>query len=86
MYVTLNCPKCNQELEVEKSMVGEQIECPTCSEVLTIPDGSQAPPPPPSPLGRVNSGGHLRARYRVRLELPRIVADSGRRCRRAHLP
>ncbi len=54
MYVTFNCLKCNQELEVEQDMIGEQIECPTCSELLTIPDGKQAPlavpsPPPPAP-------------------------------------
>ena len=54
MYVSFNCVKCNQELEVEQDMIGEQIECPTCSEVLTIPDHKAAPPsapslPPPSP-------------------------------------
>ena len=49
MYVSFNCPKCNQDLEVEKSMVGEQIECPTCAELLTIPDGNQVPPPAPPP-------------------------------------
>ena len=49
MYVVFNCLKCNQELEVEKSMVGEQIQCPTCSEVLTIPDGTSTPPAAPSP-------------------------------------
>ena len=48
MYVSFNCPKCNQELEVEQDMVGEQIECPTCSEVLTIPDNTQTPPSTPN--------------------------------------
>ena len=48
MYVSFNCSKCNQELEVEQDMIGEQIECPTCSEVLTIPDGKPEPPSAPS--------------------------------------
>lgn len=43
MDVTFNCPKCDQELEVDSSGSGQQIPCPTCGEILTIPDPPVVP-------------------------------------------
>jgi DNA-directed RNA polymerase subunit RPC12/RpoP len=45
MDIVFNCPNCEQELEVDNSGAGTEIECPSCHETITIPG---APPPPES--------------------------------------
>jgi hypothetical protein len=37
MDLIFNCPKCEQELEVDSSGAGSEIRCPSCNEVITIP-------------------------------------------------
>jgi DNA-directed RNA polymerase subunit RPC12/RpoP len=37
MDLIFNCPKCDQELAVDASGAGSQIECPSCNETITIP-------------------------------------------------
>jgi ribosomal protein S27E len=37
MDIIFNCPKCEQELEVDSSGAGSQIECPSCAETIVIP-------------------------------------------------
>jgi DNA-directed RNA polymerase subunit RPC12/RpoP len=37
MDIIFNCPKCEQELEVDSSGAGSDINCPSCSETITIP-------------------------------------------------
>lgn len=37
MDVIFNCSNCNQELEVDEAAVGQQIDCPSCGNKLTIP-------------------------------------------------
>ena len=41
MDVIFNCPKCEQELAVDSSGAGTEINCPSCGESIIIPD-SQA--------------------------------------------
>ena len=38
MDIIFNCPNCEQELEVDASGAGSQIECPSCEETITIPE------------------------------------------------
>lgn len=49
MDVIFNCPHCEQELEVDSSGAGTQIECPSCEEKITIPS--------PGDEGTRTSGG-----------------------------
>jgi DNA-directed RNA polymerase subunit RPC12/RpoP len=54
MDITFNCPNCEQELAVDASGAGSEIECPACSKPITVPtpDPAQepvAPPPPEAP-------------------------------------
>ena len=57
MDIVFNCPNCEQELAVDQSGAGSQIECPACGESITIPAAGKvttgplpvAPPPPPTP-------------------------------------
>lgn len=47
MDLSFKCPKCGQELEVDDSGAGEEIECPACSQTIRIPGtppGGEAPP------------------------------------------
>ncbi len=37
MDIIFNCPKCEQELEVDSSGAGSEIDCPNCSETIMIP-------------------------------------------------
>jgi len=37
MDVIFNCPHCEQELEVDASGAGSEIECPSCNEKIVIP-------------------------------------------------
>ncbi|HEX3799763.1 MAG TPA: hypothetical protein VH413_13790 [Verrucomicrobiae bacterium] len=46
MDVLFNCPKCNQELEVDSSGVGEEITCPSCNNKIRIPANAKPAPPP----------------------------------------
>jgi len=38
MDVIFNCPKCEQELAVDSSGAGSEIECPSCGETIVIPE------------------------------------------------
>lgn len=37
MDIVFNCPNCEQELAVDQSGSGSQIDCPACNESITIP-------------------------------------------------
>ena len=44
MDFIFKCPKCGQELEVDASGVGEEINCPSCSQKIRIPEPVPAGP------------------------------------------
>jgi hypothetical protein len=51
MDIVFNCPNCDQELAVDSSGGGSNIECPSCHETITIPAapaGSEPVTPVPS--------------------------------------
>ena len=37
MDIVFNCPNCDQQLAVDHSGAGTQIECPSCGDTITIP-------------------------------------------------
>ncbi len=37
MDVIFNCPKCEQELAVDASGAGSEINCPSCGQSIVIP-------------------------------------------------
>jgi ribosomal protein S27E len=37
MDIVFNCPNCEQELAVDQTGAGTQIDCPACGETITIP-------------------------------------------------
>jgi hypothetical protein len=40
MEIIFNCPHCEQELSVDAEGAGSEIPCPTCGEVIVIPEKS----------------------------------------------
>ncbi|MGP8202260.1 MAG: hypothetical protein ACLQU4_22500 [Limisphaerales bacterium] len=59
MDITFNCPNCEQELAVDVSGAGSEIECPACSQTITVPTpepamaqagGEPAPAAPAAPV------------------------------------
>jgi DNA-directed RNA polymerase subunit RPC12/RpoP len=63
MEIIFNCPHCEQELSVDAEGAGEQIKCPTCGELITIPPKSTKIPTmtasaaPPTESGGSPAGG-----------------------------
>ena len=45
MDLNFHCPGCNQELSVDDSMVGTQVGCPSCGDIITVPEPAGAPEP-----------------------------------------
>jgi len=43
MDVIFNCPKCEQELAVDSSGAGTEINCPSCGESIVIPAPERSP-------------------------------------------
>jgi DNA-directed RNA polymerase subunit RPC12/RpoP len=58
MDISFKCPNCDQELEVDASGAGSTIECPSCSNSITVPSADPSTvvhvaafaPAPPEPL------------------------------------
>jgi DNA-directed RNA polymerase subunit RPC12/RpoP len=53
MDISFKCPNCNQELEVDASGAGSSIQCPACSNAITVPSAEgiavvAAPAPGPT--------------------------------------
>jgi ribosomal protein S27E len=76
MDIVFNCPNCDQELAVDQSGAGSEIECPSCGETITIPaasgtgkvtTGSLPAPPPPAPSSINTSAA---ARIEMHLKVP----------------
>jgi hypothetical protein len=75
MDIVFNCPNCEQELAVDQSGAGSQIECPACGETITIPAGSgkvttgsmPATPPTPAPSAINTSAA---AKVEMHLKVP----------------
>jgi DNA-directed RNA polymerase subunit RPC12/RpoP len=44
MDIVFDCPNCSQELAVDSSGAGSEIECPSCGETITIPAESTKVP------------------------------------------
>lgn len=59
MDVIFNCPKCEQELAVDSTGAGAEIECPSCGETIVIPEPQSGGPRGGIPTLPPESGAHL---------------------------
>lgn len=58
MDIIFNCPKCEQELAVDSTGAGSEINCPSCAEKIVIPAASR---PGPAAVVPKPEGGHQTA-------------------------
>lgn len=76
MDIVFNCPNCDQELAVDQSGAGTQIECPSCGETITIPPGpgkvttSSLPVTPPSTPSGAAINTSAAAKVELHLKVP----------------
>ena len=61
MDVIFNCPKCEQELAVDSSGAGSEIECPSCGETIVIPEPQPAAPRPGGGIPTLAPGARMEA-------------------------
>ena len=72
MDIFFNCPNCDQELAVDSSGAGTEIQCPSCHETITIPGTpSNAEPVEPSPsLAASPIASSAAAKVEMHLKVP----------------
>ena len=75
MDIVFNCPNCDQELAVDHTGAGTQIECPACGQHITIPAGGKVttgslPPMPPAPLPTANPVAAAAPKVELHLKVP----------------
>jgi DNA-directed RNA polymerase subunit RPC12/RpoP len=56
MDIIFNCPHCEQEMAVDNSGAGSEIQCPSCGAKITIPSTATPPAPESAPAGAVGAG------------------------------
>ena len=61
MDLLFKCPNCEQELEVDGSAAGSEINCPSCNEAITIPELQPVAGQPAAAAPAPASGAHLEA-------------------------
>jgi DNA-directed RNA polymerase subunit RPC12/RpoP len=69
MDIVFNCPECQQELAVDNSGAGSEIECPTCGGKITVPP---APPPnaaAPAPPAAEQTASPIAASAAAKVEM-----------------
>jgi DNA-directed RNA polymerase subunit RPC12/RpoP len=57
MDIIFNCPHCEQEMAIDSSGAGSEIQCPSCGQKITIPSAPTPPVPTGAPAGHAD-GGH----------------------------
>lgn len=76
MDIVFNCPNCDQELAVDQSGVGTDIDCPSCGEHITIPSsgkvttGSLPAVTPPPPVTASTIATSAAAKVTLHLKVP----------------
>jgi len=60
MDIIFNCPKCEQELAVDSTGAGSEINCPACGEKIVIPAAKTPAPaaPHPAPANAPHDAAH----------------------------
>jgi len=57
MDIIFNCPHCEQEMAVDSTGAGSEIQCPSCGQKITIPAAATPPPHEPAPISHAD-GSH----------------------------
>ena len=63
MDIIFNCPHCEQEMAVDNSGAGSEIQCPSCGAKIMIP--AEATPPAPESAPAESVGGGSQASHTI---------------------
>jgi DNA-directed RNA polymerase subunit RPC12/RpoP len=74
MDIVFNCPKCEQELEVDAAGAGSEINCPACGTSIVIPQAASTQRPdtgaiPSGPRVEVHSGNPIASSAAAKVEM-----------------
>jgi hypothetical protein len=92
MEIIFNCPHCDQEMSVDSSGAGSEIQCPTCNETITIPEKSEkeAATMPVADPGQKTGGSAINtsaaAKVQMRLSVPVRTSPSESLIQKAAVP
>lgn len=75
MDVIFNCPKCQQELAVDSTGAGSEINCPACDELIVIPEpesvvarpGAEPPRVEANPVNAIASSAAAKVEMHLRV-------------------
>jgi DNA-directed RNA polymerase subunit RPC12/RpoP len=81
MDIVFNCPNCDQELAVDQSGAGSEIECPSCGDPITIPAPSKVttsalPAAPSSAPSAINTSAAAKVELHLRVPVHDKPAES----------
>jgi DNA-directed RNA polymerase subunit RPC12/RpoP len=80
MDINFNCPHCTQDLTVDESMAGAQLECPKCAGQIVIPTveaaaaARVAAPPPAGGAGASREHKHFAVPQRDRKQPEKLLS------------
>jgi DNA-directed RNA polymerase subunit RPC12/RpoP len=71
MDIIFNCPNCDQELAVDQTGAGTQIECPSCGETITIPSAAKGTSGalPSAPIGLTPTASAITSSAAAKVEM-----------------
>ena len=69
----IQCPSCDQRLEIPEELAGQTIECPACNESLAVPSLAT---PPPSPVQVQQSAPQVTASEKPKSSIPKWAIAS----------
>ena len=69
----IQCPSCDQRLEIPEELAGQTIECPACNASLAVPSLAT---PPPSPVQVQQSAPQVTASEKPKLSIPKWAIAS----------
>ena len=84
MDIVFNCPNCDQELAVDQTGAGTQINCPACGENITIPSRDKvttgslhaAPAGPPPAPSSINTSAAAKVEMHLKVPVHNKPAES----------
>ena len=69
----IQCPSCDQRLEIPEELAGQTIGCPACNESLDVPSLAT---PPPSPVQVQQSAPQVTASEKPKSSIPKWAITS----------
>ena len=45
--IKITCPQCNQELQGDDTILGQEVQCPTCNQIFKAEVSTPKPPTVP---------------------------------------